>query len=352
MRILLLGEAQSSHLLRWAEEFRKLEWEVLVASCDFEEAFKGHRLTSKHPSGPLRYLSLVNQIKELASDFQPFVINAHFLPTYGFAAALANIHPLILTLWGSDILLSGRRSWPARQRSRFVLSRSDLVVADAECLLAAARKLGPVRRKLVVSFGVRRSWYESGKERTLSPQRPLRIISTRQHEEVYDLPTLFKAASLLKERQFAFSLMVAGSGSLTPKLQLMSQELGLSDSIEFVGKLSEEKIFTALRNADLYVSTSRSDSTSVSLLEAMSQKTFPVVTDIPGNREWLESDAHFFPVGDAATLAQRIENAADHEYRQRAYDEYEPALRQHGVREQQMQAAHEAFLNLIDEFRR
>ncbi|MFH2055143.1 MAG: glycosyltransferase [bacterium] len=351
MRILFLGEALSSHLLRWAEEFKKLDWEVLVASCDYDDKFTGHKLTSKYPAGPLRYLSLVGQIKQLIAEFQPFVVNAHFLPTYGLAAALANVHPLILTLWGSDILVSGSRGFWARRRSRFVLGRSDLIVADAECLLAAARQLGPVRRHLVVSFGVRRSWYESGKERELSEGETLRIISTRQHEEIYDLPTLLRAAKILLEEDFPLELTISGSGSLESTLRQLTSELGLAGKTVFVGRLSEERMFSTLRNADIYVSTSRSDSTSVSLLEAMSQKLYPVVTDIPGNREWLENEVHLFPIGDAEVLAQRIKRGAVALARQAAYDEYEPKLRQRGIREQQMQAAHETFLNLIDEFR-
>jgi len=58
----------------------------------------------------------------------------------------------------------------------------------------------------------------------------------------------------------------------------------------------------------LYVSTSTSDSTSVSLLEAMAAGCFPIVSDIPANREWIASEAQgmLFPCGDDAALAACI----------------------------------------------
>jgi hypothetical protein len=142
MRILFLSEAISPHIARWQKAFIELGWETLVASCDYTDRFAGHRLLPKAAAGsPLRYLSIVDQVEKLASDFQPHLINAHFLPTYGLTAAMANIHPLVLTLWGSDILLSAQRGLLRRWRSRFVLRRSDLVVADAQYALDVARSL-------------------------------------------------------------------------------------------------------------------------------------------------------------------------------------------------------------------
>jgi glycosyltransferase involved in cell wall biosynthesis len=63
-----------------------------------------------------------------------------------------------------------------------------------------------------------------------------------------------------------------------------------------------------LGSASAYVSTSRSDSTSISLLEAMASGATPVVSDIPGNREWIEEGegGRFFPVGDAPALAKAL----------------------------------------------
>ena len=51
-----------------------------------------------------------------------------------------------------------------------------------------------------------------------------------------------------------------------------------------------------LGQADIYVSTSLHDGTSVSLLEAMGSGAFPIVTDIPSNREWIHHGQNGFLV--------------------------------------------------------
>jgi glycosyltransferase involved in cell wall biosynthesis len=66
-----------------------------------------------------------------------------------------------------------------------------------------------------------------------------------------------------------------------------------------------------LSRADIYVSTSLYDGTSVSLLEAMGSGAFPVVTDIPANREWITNGENGFLVSevDEEFLAQKIIDA-------------------------------------------
>jgi glycosyltransferase involved in cell wall biosynthesis len=66
-----------------------------------------------------------------------------------------------------------------------------------------------------------------------------------------------------------------------------------------------------LTKADIYVSTSLYDGTSVSLLEAMASGCFPVVSDIPSNREWIRDGENGFlvPVNDEQYLAKKIIDA-------------------------------------------
>jgi glycosyltransferase involved in cell wall biosynthesis len=60
-----------------------------------------------------------------------------------------------------------------------------------------------------------------------------------------------------------------------------------------------------LAEHDVYLSASRSDGASISLMEAMAGGCFPVVSDIEANREWLEDgkNALTFPCGDDEKLA-------------------------------------------------
>ena len=60
--------------------------------------------------------------------------------------------------------------------------------------------------------------------------------------------------------------------------------------------------------ADIYVSTSLSDGTSASLMEALAMKKPVIVTDIPGNREWIKDyeNGLLIPTSNPVILAEKI----------------------------------------------
>ena len=116
---------------------------------------------------------------------------------------------------------------------------------------------------------------------------------------------------------------MAGDGILAEALRENAKEMGLAGIVEFTGELDQPDLAGLLRSADIYVSSSRSDSTSVSLLEAMACGAFPVVTSIPGNLEWITDGRNglTFPPGDPAALATCLQKAlADNELRSNAAD--------------------------------
>jgi len=79
-----------------------------------------------------------------------------------------------------------------------------------------------------------------------------------------------------------------------------------------LGKLNVDELIVQLQSADIYVSASLSDGSSISLLEAMACGLAPIVSDIPGNREWVtESDnGWLFPPTDIKHLADVMAQAA------------------------------------------
>ncbi len=81
----------------------------------------------------------------------------------------------------------------------------------------------------------------------------------------------------------------------------------------FPGQINYTDLPRYYRSADLYISASHSDGTSISLLEAMACGCPVLVSDIPGNREWVQQGVNgwLFPDGDAWALEQAIFQAVE-----------------------------------------
>jgi hypothetical protein len=134
VRIAFLADASLPHTRRWVDHFVARGHECLLASVERGAGYRGrvHRLPARSWMPRfLRYTFAVPEVRGRLRAFAPDVVNAHFLPNYGWLGALAGAHPLVLTALGSDILLVPHRSSLHRWRTREVLRRCDAVTSDA-----------------------------------------------------------------------------------------------------------------------------------------------------------------------------------------------------------------------------
>jgi glycosyltransferase involved in cell wall biosynthesis len=357
MRILILGDAPNIHTRRWAAYFVERGHDVHTASLEPGDDIAGtfHALPSASVPRALRYPLATPALRAMIAKLKPDLVNAHFVPNYGFIAALAGARPLATTVWGSDILVSARRSIVHRARATWALHHADLVLTDAQMLTDAVCALGvPRERTLTVPLGVDTTLFARGVrlEGTARAARDVgaepRVASTRRLEPVYDVGTLLDAAARLLPRR-RFALTIAGDGSERTKLERRAAELRIDPHVTFCGALPEVEIAAVLAEADVYVSTSLSDSTSVSLLEAMSAGAFPVVSDIPANREWVAHDRTglLFPPRDARALALAMDHALSHAtLRETAAAENRAAILARATREACMGVIERAFETL------
>ncbi|MBI4364344.1 MAG: glycosyltransferase [Candidatus Latescibacteria bacterium] len=317
MRILILSHGSSVHTRRWVEALEERGHALRLLTA---EPPRGYRVSSRVVGMPIpvrafRYVSALGAVRREIREFRPDVTVAHFLPNYGFLAALSGTRPFALVCWGSDLLLNARRTPLHRARARFVLRRADLIHVDAAVLADAAISLGaPPGRVWTRAWGVDPGAFAStaGGRPADGATRPIRIVWTRHFERVYDPLTFVRALAALKRRGVPFHASMAGGGRLKGPVETMLREEGLVNEVRLEGVVDSARLRELYFDGDVYVSLSRSDSTSQSLLEAMAAGLFPVVTDIEGNREWIthRREGYLVPPGDADATACAIAEAA------------------------------------------
>ncbi len=83
-------------------------------------------------------------------------------------------------------------------------------------------------------------------------------------------------------------LNIVGDGTERLSLEDLVRRSGLESQITFTGGLERALVAHQLKQSDVFVSLSRSDGLSTSLVEALACGLFPVVSDIPSNRQVVE----------------------------------------------------------------
>ena len=139
------------------------------------------------------------------------------------------------------------------------------------------------------------------------------LLSTRSWEPIYGIDVIARAFVIAARKRPQLRLTLLANGSqLVPIRQILL--IGdVYDQVLFPGQVSYSDLPSYYRNADLYISASHSDGTSISLLEAFGCGTPAIVPDIPGNQEWITpgENGWLFSDGDAEALASAILNAMD-----------------------------------------
>lgn len=311
MRICFLADARSIHIHRWIKYFKNRGNETFLVTLEKAPAQNGSIFQIKPVIDKdfLKYLFSFPKVKKLISQIRPDLINAHFVPNYGLLGLISKSgKPMVITCWGSDILTSPQRSFLHLRRARWVLKRADMITSDSEIITEKLYQFGiPEEKIITVPMGVEEELF--GKQSKKYPKETYTIISTRQHEKIYNLELLiYSIPYIVREKSQNVKFIISGTGGLSKKLQELSVSKNITEKVEFPGFLTRENYLKQLYQADIYVSTSFSDSTSVCLLEAMAAGLAPVVSDIPGNRVWIKDGENglLFNPKDARQLADKI----------------------------------------------
>ena len=306
--------------------FARRGHEVHLLSPRFTEGYEGfdssiqmHPLVRLLPqiwkvSGYLSGVVWLLQVRRLVKRIEPDVLDAHYVGVPAYLGIASGFHPLVLSAWGSDVLIDPKQSLLRRILTRYALKRADRVICVSSALKEEISKLGVAPNNIEITpIGIDTETFSPGSRneellRQLEIADSPVVISTRSLKPVYDVETLIKAIPLILRDIPEAKFLIGGTGEQGSGLEELARGLGIAGSIRFVGWIPDEEFPSYLASSDVYVSTSLSDGTSISLLEALACELAPVVTDIPANQAWVTNGETGFlvPVGEHRALAEKI----------------------------------------------
>ena len=294
MRLVLLGDAESPHLLKWARALAPRVELWAVSSRGFSAGWDGlvpleRRLAlATRPDFKGGNAALLRQLPRLARWLRTVRadwVHAHYLTSHGTLAWLATAvlrvpGRLVGSAWGSDILVTPQRSRLLRWVTGRVLRACALSTSDSQVMAQQMHTLGAAE-VMVFPFGLE----------TLPPlpaagsKQAHSFFANRGLEPIYAPQRVLQAFAAVARAWPDADLVLANGGSLRPQLQQLAAELGIAQQVQFVGRLDAVAQARCYAQARWYLSLPESDSVSVSVLEAMAHGCIPILSDLPANRE-------------------------------------------------------------------
>lgn len=305
MRLVLIGDAESPHLLKWARALCADDSVRLwVASSrgflpGFDACLAADRRLSlgSQPNaagGKVALLASLPRLGRWLRTIDPDWINPHYLTSHGTLAWLAQRlwrlrARIVGSAWGSDILVTPQRSAIHRALTAQVLRSCKLCTSDSLHMAERMRALG-AGEVMTFPFGLAALPAAPG------VKTPWLMFTNRALEPLYRPDRVLSLFSRVVAVQPDARLVLANEGSLSEALRAQAEPL--RSKIDFVGRLDARTQAGWYDRAQWYLSLPESDSVSVSVIEAMAHGCIPLLSDLPANHELVRDGVNGLIVND------------------------------------------------------
>lgn len=141
------------------------------------------------------------------------------------------------------------------------------------------------------------------------PPRPVKkLAAVTRMTEIKGVPDLLQALRLLQDRRRDWTCDLIGGGERGGDYRALAASLGLDQAV-FRGELRRPEVAAALRDADLFVLASRTETFSVATVEAMACGLPAVVTACGGPEDLVGPETGVIvPKEDPAALAEALDH--------------------------------------------
>lgn len=254
--------------------------------------------------------ALLADLRKVIRRVQPDVIHAGPVQSAAFLASLTGFKPLVTMSWGSDLLVDADKM---KQLTRFTLKRTTVLAGDCMAVQNKAAEFGfPAERVVLFPWGVDLAQFKPGNgaphRAELGWEDAFTLLCLRSWEPLYGVDVVVRAFARAAQQVPDLRMFLLGGGSQAPQLRKILMDAGVIERVVFGGQVGYNNLLKYYRASDLYISASHSDGSSVSLMESLACGLPALVSDIPGNKEWITpgQEGWLFKDGDDAALADGI----------------------------------------------
>ena len=322
MNLLYIADSTSIHTRRWVEYFRDAGHQVSIITLGRKtESIRGVRHLANFNQfyyGSPAFLPVLLRTRKIIRQLNPQILHAHFVHQYGWLGALAGRRPFVLTAWGTDILQlpNASRSRIGKRLTTFTLKKADLLTATSGHLKSEMVQLGADGEKVEVIFwGVDPQRFHPDipteklrAELDIGPAQPV-ILSNRNQILLYNNDVVVRAMRrILAEYPQAVLVLQNAGGDQEANLRELARSEGVENAVRFIGPLPHKDMPPLYAMADIFVSLPSWDAGPVSLKEAMSSGAVPIISDLPGPKEWVRDGVNgkVLPDRDPVQLAAAV----------------------------------------------
>ncbi|WP_299522446.1 N-acetyl-alpha-D-glucosaminyl L-malate synthase BshA [Winogradskyella sp.] len=262
-------------------------------------------------------LALSSKLVDMVKLYGIQLLHVHYAIPHAYAAYMAQqmlldegiLVPIVTTLHGTDITLVGSHPF-YKPAVTFSINKSDAVTSVSESLKKDTLRLFDIKKDIhVVPNFIDLDKHEhnfTDCQRGMMAEDNERIITHISNmREVKQIPDVIKIFYNI-QKELPARLMLIGEGPEKEGAELLTEELGITDKVVFLGNSYE--IDRILCFSDLFLLPSRTESFGLAALEAMASGV-PVISTNTGGLPEVNVDGYTGYLSDVNAVKDMSSNA-------------------------------------------
>ena len=236
--------------------------------------------------------AMIMTLKRIAHDYDIIHIH-HPDPMATLALRLSGFKGKVVLHWHADIMKQKIALKLYKPLQKWLIRRADVIVGTTPKYLQISPFLQDSSlKKICIPIGIEPMKYDSKAVDRLKKKFDGKkiIFSLGRLVEYKGYQYLIEAASYLSDD---FIILIGGNGPLKQSLEYQIQQLGVSNKVKLLGRISDEDLPTFYGMCDVYVLSSiwKTEAFGIVQIEAMSCGKPVIATHIEGSGvDWVNED--------------------------------------------------------------
>jgi glycosyltransferase involved in cell wall biosynthesis len=325
MKILLLADPNSSHVIKWANSLSDIGYEIFIFGLSAYpknyynkeiriEVIDFSKTVKKTRDGNILksvYLTVIPKLKKIIKDFCPDLLHAHSASSYGLLGALTGFHPYFISIWGGDVLIFPKKNFLYKNILKYSLNKADKLFATSNLLQKASNFFTPKHIE-VIPFGVDTNLFKPMSVSSLFNEDDVVVGTIKSVDYNYGMEYLIKAFSKIshKHPNLPIKLLIVGGGSMLSEMKLLVNNLDIQNKTIFTGLIDHRDVVKYHNMLDIAVYPSVSEGFGVSIIESSACEKPIIASDVGALPEVVDDNitGYIFPSKNVDKLADKIED--------------------------------------------
>jgi len=287
-----------------------------------------NRVMGKSITEQIMTLPRTIAIRMLLQNIKPDILHAHTVDYFGYWGAKSHYRPFIVTAWGSDVLVTPKKSPEAKRRVQYTLNKANVITTiNGYIRDYIIREFDiPAHKVLSFEWGIPLDIFHKGYEaESTNLKRELELgdgfvlLSPRYIRDHYRIENIIKSMPLILQKHPNTILMllrglVAGNDYET-KMVKLAEELDIINNLRIIKReLTPHEMAVLYNISDACISIPLTDGFGFSNQEAMACGAIPIVANLEVYHQYLTDNfnALYVDGGNANEITAKVIYCIEH----------------------------------------